>query len=141
MPLPCWPSTAFRWPPPNSPAPRTPLVPQRNGSAIPSYSRPAEPTSTTRSTSAASGWAWPTRTVSAPRTPTWQRAWGRGVLVQKQVPDGVEIALGIWRDPLLGPLVLVAAGGSLVELLDDRAVALPPVEPGNSTPTPRPGSR
>ena len=40
---------------------------------------------------------------------------------------GVELALGLLRDPLLGPLVLVAAGGVLVELVDDRAVALPPV--------------
>ena len=44
------------------------------------------------------------------------------------MPAGVEVALGIWRDPLLGPLVLVAAGGTLVELLDERAVALPPVD-------------
>ena len=32
------------------------------------------------------------------------------------------------RDPLLGPLVVVAAGGTLVELLAERAVALPPVD-------------
>jgi acyl-CoA synthetase (NDP forming) len=54
---------------------------------------------------------------------------GPVVLVQKQVPNGVEIALGVWRDPHLGPLVLIAAGGSLVELLDERVVALPPVSP------------
>jgi len=50
------------------------------------------------------------------------------VLDQHQVPSGVEFALGIWRDPLLGPLVLVAAGGTLVELLAERAVALPPLD-------------
>ena len=49
--------------------------------------------------------------------------------VQEQAPAGIEMALGLWRDPLLGPLVLVAAGGTLVELLDQRAVALPPVGP------------
>jgi acetate---CoA ligase (ADP-forming) len=48
------------------------------------------------------------------------------VLVQRQV-SGVEVALGIVADPLLGPLVVVAAGGTLVELVSDRAVALPPV--------------
>ena len=53
---------------------------------------------------------------------------GGRVTVQPQVPDGVELALGIHRDPLVGPLVLVAAGGTLVELLDQRAVALPPVD-------------
>ena len=54
---------------------------------------------------------------------------GPAVLVQRQVPEGVELAVGIWRDPHLGPLVLIAPGGTLVELLDERAVALPPVNP------------
>jgi acyl-CoA synthetase (NDP forming) len=52
---------------------------------------------------------------------------GPNVLVQRQVPQGLELCLGIWRDPLLGPLVMVAAGGTLVELLGQRAVALPPL--------------
>jgi acyl-CoA synthetase (NDP forming) len=53
---------------------------------------------------------------------------GPSVSVQPEVPEGVEVALGLWRDRLLGPLVLVAAGGSLVELLAERSVALPPVD-------------
>lgn len=52
---------------------------------------------------------------------------GPRVLVQHQA-SGVEVALGIVRDPLLGPLVMVAAGGVLVELVADRAVALPPLD-------------
>ncbi len=44
------------------------------------------------------------------------------------MPPGVELTLGIARDPELGPLVVVGAGGVLVELLADRAVALPPVD-------------
>jgi acyl-CoA synthetase (NDP forming) len=52
---------------------------------------------------------------------------GPRVLVCAAAPAGVELALGLVRDPLLGPLVLIAAGGVLVELVDDRAVALPPV--------------
>ena len=36
--------------------------------------------------------------------------------------------MGIARDPDLGPLIVVGAGGVLVELLADRAVALPPVD-------------
>lgn len=50
------------------------------------------------------------------------------VMVQPIVPSGVEVALGLWRDPLVGPLALVAAGGSLVELLGERSVALPPID-------------
>ncbi len=52
---------------------------------------------------------------------------GPRVVVQRQA-SGVEVALGIVRDPLLGPLVMVAAGGVLVELVADRAVALPPLD-------------
>ena len=52
---------------------------------------------------------------------------GPRVLVQSQL-TGVEVALGIVSDPLLGPLVVVAAGGTLVELVAERAVALPPVD-------------
>jgi acyl-CoA synthetase (NDP forming) len=54
---------------------------------------------------------------------------GPRVVVSAMAHGGVELALGIVRDPLLGPLVVVAAGGVLVELLDDRVVALPPVSP------------
>ena len=52
---------------------------------------------------------------------------GPRMVVQSQL-TGVEVALGIVRDPLLGPLVVVAAGGTLVELVAERAVALPPVD-------------
>ena len=52
---------------------------------------------------------------------------GPRVLVCETVPSGVELALGIARDPALGPLIVVGAGGVLVEAIADRAVALPPV--------------
>jgi len=40
---------------------------------------------------------------------------------------GVEVSVGFVRDDAFGPLVVVAAGGTLVELLGDRVVACPPV--------------
>jgi acyl-CoA synthetase (NDP forming) len=61
-----------------------------------------------------------------------ERRLGPDVLVQAHVPAGVEVALGVVRDPLVGPLVIVASGGSLVELLVQRSVALPPVDKGRA---------
>ncbi|MGO9163226.1 MAG: acetate--CoA ligase family protein [Streptosporangiaceae bacterium] len=53
---------------------------------------------------------------------------GPRVLVCQTAPHGTELALGIARDPALGPLLVIGAGGVLVELLADRVVALPPVD-------------
>jgi acyl-CoA synthetase (NDP forming) len=47
------------------------------------------------------------------------------VLVQPVV-GGVEIALGVVRDPGFGPMVMVAAGGVATGILDDRTFLLPP---------------
>jgi hypothetical protein len=53
---------------------------------------------------------------------------GPRVLVQEEVPAGIELALGTVLDPQFGPLVMVAAGGVLVEILEDRAFAFPPLD-------------
>lgn len=53
---------------------------------------------------------------------------GPEVLVAECAPAGVELALGIVSDPGLGPIVVVGAGGLLVELIRDRAVGLPPLD-------------
>jgi acyl-CoA synthetase (NDP forming) len=53
---------------------------------------------------------------------------GPEVTVAAMAPAGVEVALGVIRDATFGPLVLVAAGGVLVELLRDRVLALPPLD-------------
>ena len=50
------------------------------------------------------------------------------VLVQRQV-KGPEIALGLVRDPGLGPLVMVASGGTLLSLWADQQFLLAPVDP------------
>lgn len=52
---------------------------------------------------------------------------GSSVSVDAMAPAGVEISLGVVRDDNFGPLVVLAAGGTLVELLADRAVACAPV--------------
>ena len=49
------------------------------------------------------------------------------VLVQAQVGAGVEIAVGMVRDPVFGPLVMIAAGGVTTDILDDHVFLLAPV--------------
>jgi acetate---CoA ligase (ADP-forming) len=49
------------------------------------------------------------------------------VTVEPMVAAGVEVSVGMVCDPAFGPLLVVAAGGTLVELLADRVVACPPV--------------
>jgi acetate---CoA ligase (ADP-forming) len=55
------------------------------------------------------------------------RSLGSVVTIEPMVANGVEISVGFVRDDAFGPLVVVAAGGTLVELLADRAVACPPL--------------
>jgi hypothetical protein len=49
-----------------------------------------------------------------------------GFLVQEMV-SGVEAIVGARSDPLYGPMLLVGAGGVLVELVEDAALRLLPV--------------
>jgi len=50
-----------------------------------------------------------------------------GFLVQPMLKGGVELVVGIKRDPQIGPVLLVGMGGVLVEVLRDTALALAPV--------------
>jgi acyl-CoA synthetase (NDP forming) len=52
---------------------------------------------------------------------------GPTVQVAEMINDAVEISLGCVNDPQFGPFILISAGGVLVELLDDRKVALCPI--------------
>ena len=56
---------------------------------------------------------------------------GPSATIAAQVPTGVEIAVGVVRDPQFGPILMVAAGGELVEVLDDRRFLLAPAAPGD----------
>jgi acetyltransferase len=50
-----------------------------------------------------------------------------GMVVQPMAGKGVEMILGVKRDPLFGPVVLCGFGGLLVEVLEDVAVGIPPL--------------
>ena len=52
---------------------------------------------------------------------------GPRVLVCQTAPPGTELALGVVRDAALGPLLVISAGGVLIEILAERAVLLAPV--------------
>jgi acyl-CoA synthetase (NDP forming) len=45
-----------------------------------------------------------------------------GVLVQRQLPEGIEMLIGTTVDPVLGPAVTVGFGGVFAEILADTAV-------------------
>ena len=50
-----------------------------------------------------------------------------GVVVQRMAGEGVEMIVGVKRDPLFGPVILCGFGGILVELLKDISVGIPPL--------------
>src|SRR5262249_22148355 len=49
------------------------------------------------------------------------------VLVQRMMKGLAEVIVGYRNDAIVGPLVLVGAGGTLAELYEDVALALAPV--------------
>jgi acetate---CoA ligase (ADP-forming) len=52
----------------------------------------------------------------------------RGLLVEPMADAGIELIVGLRRDPSFGPAVVVGLGGVLTEILDDVAIRLAPVE-------------
>lgn len=55
------------------------------------------------------------------------RAHVLGVNLQRQVPPGHELIIGVVRDPQFGPLVMFGSGGIEAEALKDVAFALAPL--------------
>jgi len=53
-----------------------------------------------------------------------------GFVVQPMITrkNAQELILGIGRDPIFGPTVLFGTGGTAVEIVDDTAIALPPLD-------------
>jgi acetate---CoA ligase (ADP-forming) len=56
-----------------------------------------------------------------------------GVLVAKQVTGAVEMVVGLVRDPVFGPVVMVGLGGVFVEIFRDVAFARCPVDEEKAT--------
>lgn len=53
---------------------------------------------------------------------------GPRILVSPMASGSVELALGVVVDDQFGPLVMVGAGGILIEVLRDRRFILPPID-------------
>jgi acyl-CoA synthetase (NDP forming) len=49
-----------------------------------------------------------------------------GVIVAEQVSGGIEMVVGVSRDPIFGPVVMCGLGGVFVEVLNDVAFRVPP---------------
>ncbi|MDE0383846.1 MAG: acetate--CoA ligase family protein, partial [Defluviicoccus sp.] len=53
-----------------------------------------------------------------------------GYLIEEMAPDGLDLILGARNDAGFGPTVLLGLGGIAAEAVDDVAVALAPLGPG-----------
>jgi acetyltransferase len=52
-----------------------------------------------------------------------------GISIEPMIvkPNGRELMIGVTNDPVFGPVITFGAGGTTVEIMGDRAVALPPL--------------
>ncbi|WP_432845749.1 acetate--CoA ligase family protein [Amycolatopsis sp. CA-161197] len=56
-------------------------------------------------------------------------AGARRYLVEAMAPSGVDLVLGVRRDPVFGPVAVLGLGGTTAEALADVAVRLAPLSP------------
>ena len=106
--------------------------------ARPSCSRSCRATSCTNPMSAASCSISPTPMRCARRPPIFWRGRRRcgpearisGVIVQAMVvrPKARELILGLADDPTFGTVIVFGRGGTAVEIINDKALALPPLD-------------
>lgn len=55
-----------------------------------------------------------------------------GLLVQKMIKPTTELVLGLRRDPVFGPVVMVGLGGIFIEILKDVSFAAVPINPSQA---------
>ena len=51
----------------------------------------------------------------------------QGILLEKMVPKGIELIVGIQNDPQFGPVIMVGMGGVLTEVLKDVSFRMLPI--------------
>jgi acetyltransferase len=58
-----------------------------------------------------------------------QEARINGISIQPMIvkPNGRELMVGVTNDPVFGPVITFGAGGTTVEIIADKSVALPPL--------------
>ena len=64
-----------------------------------------------------------------------------GMLVCRQIRGGLELVLGLHRDPEMGLVVMAGSGGVLLELIKDVTFCAPPVSRGEGARHARPHAR
>jgi len=120
----CWPTGGCRWSRPRRRPASTPLWPPPGGVALKTAATGVRHKSGVGGVRL--GLAGPEQLAAAYADLAGRL--GPRVVVARMAAGGVELAIGVVRDPQFGPLVMVAAGGVLVEVLRDRRFALPPVD-------------
>lgn len=66
-------------------------------------------------------------TLAARRLRPDARIKGVTIEAMAHMEDARELVVGVSRDPVFGPAILFGAGGTMVEILQDSAVSLPPL--------------